>query len=275
MTTSSASGDRKGLLIDFTLCIGCEACMQGCREANDLEVPPPGAPPPEALNAENYTIVLPHEVNGETVYVRHLCMHCAEPACVSACPVAALTKRDDGAVVYDGDLCFGCRYCMIACPFHVPRYTWSKAVPVVRKCILCYHRLDEDREPACAAACPTGATRFGPRDLLLRIARERIRTQPERYTDHIYGEHEAGGTDVLMLAPAKFAALGHDAQVPHRALPELTWFVQKRIPWVIVTGSVLLGGIHWVVHRRMQLAKEGADDPATGGASGAHSGEGS
>lgn len=200
---------HKGLLIDFTRCIGCGACMDGCRETNGLRKPPADESPPLKLDSENYTVVLETESDGgEITYSRRLCMHCAEPTCVSVCPVAALEKRDDGPVLYDGDRCMGCRYCMMACPFMVPTYTWERLAPVIRKCILCYHRLDRGQEPACAASCPTGATRFGSRETLLRLARERIDAHPDLYVDHIYGEHEAGGTDVLMISPVEFASLG-------------------------------------------------------------------
>jgi len=258
MKSDAGTRAPRGLLIDFTRCIGCDACRLACREANGLGAPAPDAPPPEDLGASELTVVLAREVGGQAVHVRRLCMHCADPACVSACPLGALKKRADGPVVYDPDLCFGCRYCMTACPFQVPRYNWDSPAPVIHKCTLCYPRLDEGREPACAAVCPTGATRYGPRELLLRIARERLRSHPARYTDHVYGEHEVGGTDVLMLAPADFAALGFPAGLPRRALPALTWAVQKRIPNVLATGAVLLGGVWWIIHRRVQLAERPA-----------------
>jgi len=260
----SAARDRrhaKGLLIDFTKCIGCQACMQGCREANDLPLPQDGAAAATQLDADNFTIVEQRSAAGQDVFVRRLCMHCEDPACASACPVGAFTKRPDGAVVYDGDLCFGCRYCMMACPFQIPKYEWDSAAPVVRKCILCFHRLDEGQQPACAAACPTGATRFGTREVLLEMARERIKAHPDLYEQHIYGEHEAGGTDVLMLSPVSFASLGFHTDVPHKALPDLVWAVQKRIPNVVLTASVMLGCLWWVIDRRMKHARlpEGGD----------------
>lgn len=258
---------NKGLLIDFTKCIGCGACMQACRDANNLRKPRPQEPPPQDLDGDNFTVVLRHEEAGrEPVHYRRLCMHCEEPACASACPVSALSKRPDGPVVYDEDLCFGCRYCMTACPFQVPRYTWERLAPVVTKCILCYQRLDEGREPACAAACPTGATRFGTREVLLRIARERIASHPDLYVDHIFGEKEGGGTGVLMISPVAFDRLGFRTDVPHKALPALTWVAQEKVPYIVITGAFFLGGLYWVINRRMQLAGEGqASDGEMGG----------
>jgi formate dehydrogenase iron-sulfur subunit len=241
--------------------------MEGCRHANGLPLPGPDVPPPTALDSAHFTVVLAHDPAAGTdpdagpdparLYYRRLCMHCAAPACVSACPVHALSKRDDGAVVYDRDLCIGCRYCFVACPFQVPTYTWERTAPVVHKCFLCAHRLDEGQVPGCAASCPTGATVFGPRDVLLHFAREQIAAHPDRYVDHVLGEHEAGGTDVLMISPVPFATLGEWTGVTETSLPELTWMVQEKIPYVIGTGSLLLGGLYWVINRRMRLAEEG------------------
>lgn len=157
--------DSYGLLIDFTACIGCKACAKACKEANKL----PGEPG-EELSYADYTVVKSH---GKLFY-RQLCMHCLTPTCVSVCPVAALQKSPQGPVTYDGSKCIGCRYCMLACPFSIPRYEWHDPTPVVRKCIMCVHRIAEGKEPACAWACPMGATRFGNRDRLLDIARGRI-----------------------------------------------------------------------------------------------------
>lgn len=247
---------HKGLLIDFTRCVGCGACVTGCREANDLKKPEDEVGLPDDLGAYNYTAVITHtSESGGPLHFRKLCMHCQDAACASACPVQAILKRPDGPVLYDGDMCFGCRYCMTACPFQVPRYTWEKTAPIVSKCILCHHRLDEGQEPACSAVCPTGATRFGPREVLLKMARERIKAHPDLYVDHIFGEHEAGGTDVLMLSSVPFADLGFRTDVPDQALPSLTWTVQEKIPNVIVTAGFFLGGLYWVIQRRMELAK--------------------
>jgi formate dehydrogenase iron-sulfur subunit len=97
---------------------------------------------------------------------------------------------------------------------------------------------------------------FGPRNVLLQFARTQIESHPERYVDHILGEHEAGGTDVLMLSPVPFSELGAWTQVPGVPLPKLTWMVQEKIPYVVATGGLLLGGLYWVIHRRTQLARE-------------------
>ena len=160
------------------------------------------------------------------VHMKFQCMHCLHPACVSACLVKALTKASDGTVVYDAGKCIGCRYCMVACPFQVPSYEYERALtPRVRKCDLCYDRRESARAassegeavstlksndliPACAQMCPPQALTFGPREALLELAQAKIEARPEAYVNHIYGEHEVGGTAWLYLAPKSFEELG-------------------------------------------------------------------
>jgi formate dehydrogenase iron-sulfur subunit len=243
--------DSYGLLIDFTACIGCQACAKACKEANQL----PGEPG-EKLSCTDYTVVKSHD----KLFYRQLCMHCLTPTCVSVCPVAALEKSPQGPVTYDGDKCMGCRYCMLACPFNIPKYEWHDPTPVVRKCIMCVHRIEEGKETACSWACPMGATRFGERDRLLDIARGRISRHPDRYVNHIYGEKEVGGTSVLMLSSVPFAQLGFKETLPQEPLPNLTWTVLRKIPNIVLTGGIIIGGVWWVINRRMELDKENHDN---------------
>ena len=230
-----------GLLFDSTKCIGCGACSAGCKEQNDLPLPIEEKP-----TAYTWTVV----ENRDGAFIRRLCMHCLEPTCVSVCPVGALQKTKDGPVIYDSTKCIGCRYCIMACPFGVPKYQWDRAVPIVGKCILCDDRVKAGLATACATVCPTGATLFGDREALLREARSRIVHEPERYVDHVYGAEEAGGTSVLMLAGVPFERLGLKTHLPRQPLPLLTWQVMSRIPdFVLVFGTFLLG-IHWITRRR-------------------------
>src|SRR5262245_31078845 len=158
-----------GLLFDQTRCIGCGACRAACKEQNDLPLPIE-----ERTTAYTWTVV-EKEAGG---YIRRLCFHCLEPTCASVCPVGALFKTAEGPVVYDPAKCIGCRYCIMACPFGVPKYQWDRAVPVVAKCTLCADRVAEGLATACATVCPTGATMFGERDALVAEARNRIRESP-------------------------------------------------------------------------------------------------
>ncbi|MEZ4653407.1 MAG: 4Fe-4S dicluster domain-containing protein [Candidatus Eisenbacteria bacterium] len=208
------------MLFDASLCVGCESCVEACREKNGL---------PETdgtqLSADRFSIL---QEEGD-YYLRRQCLHCLEPSCVSVCPVAALQKKPEGPVTYDFDRCIGCRYCMVACPFGVPRYEWSSAMPRVRKCQMCYDRLCDGQQPACAEACPTGATLFGDRDELLAEARKRVANDPDTYANHIFGEKEAGGTSFLVIGPPEVMA-AFDPRVPDEALPEKPGPCFRRFP---------------------------------------------
>ena len=235
-----------GLLIDTTRCIGCGACASACKEQNKL----PG-PVEEVTTAYTWTTVQPHE----GVFVRTLCMHCEVPTCVSVCPVGAMKKTPEGPVVYDAEICMGCRYCMMACPFDVPKYQWNRPVPVVGKCILCASRVKEGKPTACAEACPVEATIFGKRDDLIWEARTRIRKSPGAYVDHIYGLTEAGGTSVLMVSGAPFEKLGLKTNLPNQPPAMRTWQVLSNIPDFVGVWAVFLYGVHWITARREEVWK--------------------
>jgi formate dehydrogenase iron-sulfur subunit len=239
---------RKSLLIDITRCIGCGECTRACAEAN-------GLPQEEGteLSSTRYTVVKPYK--DDTVFVRRLCMHCNEPTCVSVCPVGAFTKMDTGAVLYEESKCMGCRYCMQACPFEVPRYEWGSLTPRVQKCKMCYERVVTGGRTACAEACPVEATVFGDRDEMVREARRRIDENPGQYVDHIYGLHEAGGTSVLFLSGIPFAELGFPTNVPNTPIPELSWKILSQIPKYTVAAGVVLFGIRWITTRRAEVAQ--------------------
>ena len=244
-----------GLLFDSTRCIGCGACSAACKEAN-------GLPLPIEDHTTAYTWTVVEKVGG--VNVRRLCFHCVSPTCVSVCPVAALQKTADGPVVYDAARCIGCRYCIMACPFGVPKYQWDRPIPTVGKCILCAGRIAKGLPTACAAVCPTGATLFGERDALVREARARITVSPDRYVDRVYGVAEAGGTSVVMLSAVPFETLGMKTDVPRQPLPLLTWQILSKIPSFVAVWGVLLFGIHWITKRREEVAAYEAQEREKG-----------
>ena len=160
----------KAMLIDTTRCIGCRACQVACKSWHNL----PGERTtfsetwsnPRYMNSNNYTRIIFREVaqpEGKLnwYFIKRQCMHCQDPACESVCPVGALTKLKSGPVVYDDDRCIGCRYCMMACPFQVPKFEWGSAVPLIRKCDFCADRIEIGLAPSCATACPSQALVFG------------------------------------------------------------------------------------------------------------------
>jgi formate dehydrogenase iron-sulfur subunit len=233
-----------GLLFDSTRCIGCGACAAACKEENGL----PEAIDPQ-LTAYTWSVLEDHD----GTFARRLCMHCLDPTCVSVCPVAALQRSPEGAVVYDAARCIGCRYCMMACPFGVPKYQWDRAVPVVGKCVLCPTRVAAGRPTACAEACPTGATLFGDRAALLEEAHQRLRASPSSYVPHVYGEDEAGGTSVLFLSAVPFERLGFNVDLPPGPLPMLTWQVLSKVPDFVVLAGAALFGLKWITDRRDEV----------------------
>jgi formate dehydrogenase iron-sulfur subunit len=240
----------KGLLYDATQCVGCLECESACAKQN-------GLPYDEKIGAEKVTSAHKYTyvaVKADEKYMRRLCMHCQDPTCVSACPVNALAKTKEGPVTYDESKCMGCRYCMVACPFGIPKYEWAEVLPGVRKCILCNDRVVKGQQTACAEACPTGATLFGERDALLLEARKRILENPGTYVNHIYGEKEVGGTSVFKLSSIPFDQWGLPMNLGSQPIPNLTADIIEHIPDVATVGMAVLGGIWWITNRREAVA---------------------
>ncbi|NNG00460.1 MAG: 4Fe-4S dicluster domain-containing protein [Desulfobacteraceae bacterium] len=257
--------EANAVLHDISLCIGCRKCEDACNKVNDL-------PPPKAsfsdlsvleasrrTDAYTYTVVNQKQTSGNAkpVFFKNQCNHCLEPACASACFVQAFRKTDTGAVTYDETVCVGCRYCMVACPFEIPAYEYDKALtPRVTKCTMCYPRLIDGKLPGCVEACPAEALSFGKRDDLLALARERIRKFPERYVNHVYGEHEMGGTSWLYLSNVPFDRIGMRMDLGTRPAGELTAGALGAVPIVVGLWPILLGGIYAVSKRKDKIAAE-------------------
>lgn len=269
-TASAAGGtfpgypDTKGVLHDATLCIGCRRCEEACAKVNSLPDPNPNIEDRSVFekqrrtSATAFTVVNQYDLpNGGKSYRKMQCMHCAEPACASACFVKAFTKNPDGSVTYDPTLCVGCRYCMVACPFYIPAYDYHNALnPTVRKCTMCHPRLQEGKLPGCVEACPTGALVFGKRKDLIRIAWERINAHPERYESHVYGEHEMGGTSWLIISAGPQKALGLADNLGDKVAADYTSGALGAVPMVVGIWPVLLGGAYAITKRKEQIAAE-------------------
>ncbi len=260
-----AAPDDVGMLYDSTLCVGCRACQTACKVANGL--------PPDARDASGGEYDAPLDLNATTkniiklatdgpasTYMKMQCMHCVDPACVSVCMAGALHKVAGGIVAYNPRTCVGCRYCQIGCPFNVPKFEWSKSLPVVEdpkivKCELCRHRQEG---PACCEVCPRGAVIYGKRTALLAEARRRIAAQPGKYfEDRAYGEVEGGGTHVLYLSPAgvSFQALGLPA-LPSRPAPELSETIQHGIYQGAIAPIALLAAFTITARRARRASNE-------------------
>jgi len=235
--------NTRAILVDVTKCIGCRSCEQACKQIHGFPLDTEAKLSPTAL-----TVV---EERGDH-FVRRMCMHCQDPACASACLVGALKKTAAGPVTYDGAKCIGCRYCLVACPFSVPRYEWSKLVPYVKKCDMCAARQAKGEQPACVEACPVQASIVGNRDDILDEAQRRI-LGDSKYVRHIYGSDEAGGTSVFYISDVPFEKLGFVA-APRQPLPVLTASALGDGPTVIVVGGAVLAGLYWITQRRAQVA---------------------
>lgn len=253
------------VLHDATRCVGCRKCEAACNKVNEL--PAPDKPfddltvleQKRRTDAKSYTIVNRYTpaVGQPPVFRKNQCNHCLEPACASACFVAAFHKTPEGAVVYDPTVCVGCRYCMVACPFEIPTYEYDKALtPRVMKCTMCHPRVLEGKLPGCVEACPVEAMSFGTREDLLKIARARIAGAPDRYLNHIYGEYEMGGTSWLYISGVPFSQLGLREDLGVTPAPKLTSGALGAVPIVVGLWPVLLTGIYAVSRRKDKIAEE-------------------
>lgn len=243
------------ILTDTTLCTGCEACVAACKTVNGLaeDRPRRWKRRIDDLSSTRFTTIMREtDANGQH-FARRQCRHCLEPACASACIVGALHKTPEGPVIYDDTKCMGCRYCMVACPYGIPRYDWEKAVPYVRKCTLCYTRLTQGIQPGCTEACPGKATIFGSREELLGVAKKRLAEDPKRYVQKVFGEHEVGGTLVLMISDIPLDFLSWKPDMADEPLPDLTWAALSKVPPVVLTVGGLMAGIYWIIGRRMRM----------------------
>jgi Fe-S-cluster-containing dehydrogenase component len=281
--TEERKNSHIGLLYDSTLCIGCQVCSNACKKANGMpgvhEGPLPVWENPEDLSSDTMTIIKRYangtdkqkdrEKNGYA-FIKRQCLHCIDPACTSACPASALTKNPEtGIVSYNIDACIGCRYCQVSCQFNIPKFQWDKAFPRIVKCQLCTHLVSQGRLPACANDCPTGATVFGPMpDLLKEVQRRKSlaigtfqnypvsslasgRTaihEAKQYIDHVYGEHEIGGTQVLYLSGVPFDRLGLP-DLPGKSYASIAEGIQHTIYKGMVAPLALLVGLMVVVSR--------------------------
>jgi Fe-S-cluster-containing dehydrogenase component len=254
------------VLYDATKCIGCRSCQRACREYNGL--------PPEEEELNGVTFDMPVQLSEDSwmviqayredanaaasagrdpewSYLKRNCMHCNVPACVSVCPVGALKKTDGGAVTYDEDRCMGCRYCLFACPYRVPRYEWVDRTPRVRKC---------NWNRSCVKACPVGALKQGGRRRMIAEAHRRIDESPDRYVKHVYGEDEGGGTSYLILAGVEHEKLGLPS-IPPSIRSSYVDPIMNSLPGWIVGMGLFLGGLYQI-ERRREMDREPTDEPA-------------
>jgi formate dehydrogenase iron-sulfur subunit len=262
---------KMGVLVDLTRCIGCRACQVACKNWNQLEAEQttffsgPAYQNPPGLSDRTFTYIQYFELPGgphpvDLKMVKRQCLHCDEPACANACLVGALKKTESGPVVYDESKCMGCRYCMVACPFDVPTFEWSRTLPLIRKCTFCADRQSEGLQPACVTTCPTGALRYGPRQEMVVEAHRRIVAAPGKYVNHVYGEREMGGTSWIYLSPVSFASLGFRTDLGTDPARKYTAKMMESVPFAFAGVAAAMAGMWWFSRRRAEVT--GSSAPA-------------
>lgn len=215
------------LYYDASLCTACKGCQIACKQWNmnpspwsEVDTPFTGSfENPPVNDGDTFLHITFDEADGgpngvKFAFNRESCQHCTVAGCVEACPTGAAYHRNDGSVVIDPDVCIGCKYCISACPFNIPKF--SDRMQVTRKCWLCQDRTSVGKEPACVQTCPTEALQYGPRADMLTRAYERVDAIKERYPDAVvYGDKEMGGLhliSVLQYGP-EFVGLPKEPQL--------------------------------------------------------------
>jgi len=249
-----------GVLVDTTRCIGCRACEVACSEVHDNFVPDvlnDGALEEQRKTSDKqWTVVNKFKTEKGDVFVKRQCMHCYQAACATACPTEAMKQMKGGPVIWRGNKCIGCRFCMVSCPFDIPKFEYGEWNPKLQKCTLCFERLEQGQKPACVEACPTDALMFGSRLKNLEIARHRIYSHPDKYVEHIYGEHEVGGTGYIYLSAVPFEQIGFRTDLGKSPYPEYTKEFLYAVPMILFGIPAFLLGLNTLT---------GDDKPTTQG----------
>ncbi len=237
-----------GILTDTTRCIGCRSCEIACAKAHDLPVP--DVEKDNALEKirttddKRRTVVNRYETDVGEVYVKKQCMHCWQPACAAACLTNAMLKTKDGPVIWRPNKCMGCRFCMVSCPFDIPKFEYHEWNPKIQKCTMCWERLKQGKKPACVTTCPTEALMFGPIREIMEIARIRIYNHPTSYMHDIYGAQTVGGTGWLYISAVPFEQLGFRTDLGKTPYPEYTREFLYAVPVMLFGAPAFLLGLH-------------------------------
>jgi len=254
---STQKADRYAVLVDTTVCIGCRRCEWACNEWNKNPNKPIKAFEDKSVfktsrrtHAQTFTVVnrFINPKDSTPIYVKKQCMHCEEPGCRAACFVDAFKKTEKGAVIYNADVCVGCRYCMVACPFDMPAYEYKEPLtPRITKCTFCFDRISKEGGiPACVKICPNETMVFGKRKDLINLAHERIRNNPDKYIDYVYGEHEAGGTSWLYLSSVPFDQIGLRTDISRTPIPNLSkgFLFMTKIFEIVAAWPLVFAAFH-------------------------------
>ena len=266
---TSAPQSDIAMLVDASKCIGCWWCYAACKNYNKLPetIKPDPEQPPE-LSPDVWTTLNTTKRNGEWSFRKQACNHCIDAACVEVCPTGALSHNKLGFIQYDKDKCSGCGYCAEFCPFGVPQLDSNKltGAAVMDKCTFCIERVTNDQQPACAAACPTGAIKFGRRSELLEEGKQRVAELNKggqqagesaniSSKGYLYGENELGGLHVMYVlddSPESYG-LPADPQLPPAGI------VRNVFQWVGIGGLVAIVagfGLNYIIAREAKITSE-------------------
>lgn len=228
------------ILLDTRFCTGCNTCFYKCVQENRLHS--------VAENGNARTTVY---IRDEGLY-HNRCMHCKEPSCVAVCPAGALSESSTGAVLYDSELCIGCKTCISACPFHVPH--WDDGQKVIVKCSMCAHRpVTEGKTPACVEVCPTSALEYGEYGAVAAKAKKLA----EENKLHLYGLEENGGTHLLVLTVEDPVAIGYPKVPKNTVHSRKAKTIGGTVVGAAAVAALAYTGIKKYGERRSEVAKSG------------------
>ncbi len=293
-----ANDNAIGMLYDSTLCVGCKACVAKCKEVNNMPPEIDGDKlawdSARDLSDKTHNVIKVYKNGTATVkdaeidgycFEKRSCMHCVDPGCVSVCPCTAMRiDAKTGIVTHHPEVCIGCRNCMVGCPYNVPQFEYDNVFGQIQKCEMCnqpgVERIDKGMMTGCAEACPTGATLFGTRETLLDEAKRRMALKPgeiynypvgdvrkpdkhhekkvPEYKQHIWGEKEAGGTNVMHISSIPFDKLGMPP-LEERSAASVAETVQHTVYNFMALPAIALAGLAFVVNRNIDDDDDGGD----------------
>jgi formate dehydrogenase iron-sulfur subunit len=244
---------EKVKLIDVSKCTGCRSCQLACKQWNQQPAKQTKnygtyQNPPD-LQSNTWTLIRFQEIADKDgvkwLFRKDGCMHCTDAACVKACPSGALYYTEYGTVGINHERCIGCKECVSACPFDIPRY--DQATDKVYKCDLCLTRIQAALEPACVKACPTGALKFGDKASMLKLAYKQAKELGGNAS--VYGDKFVDGTHVLYVLPEKPAVYEKLPLKPSVPLSIIVWKDMLKPLSLLVAGGVIAGSfLHYIIH---------------------------
>jgi len=258
-------GKRKAVIVDSRRCIGCKGCQIACKAWNKLPAEQTKVSGGEYTNPTYFSPITWKIVHFKEIgdydnnqpgtgglkwrMLADNCKHCLEPGCVSVCPSGALWKRSDGPVLYDVDRCIGCGYCEMACPWGIPNF--DEEIHSIRKCTMCFDRIDQGLEPACVATCPTDALQFMTLEEAQKVARE-----AEAEGLYTYGLSEVGGTSWIYISDVPFSEFGLQDYEAITQKGFETGMLTRFAGIGLFVGGALIAAVKLYAERRETIAKE-------------------